>query len=300
MEQVNLAAFGLKFPGLNPIIGPFQVEDFRAYLTQSLINVPALENYLAAKHNFAAAKLSAEDAKDLVVLTVGNAYLLCIADSARIAAVNAEMATSKVSLDQATASHDAGISPRLDVLRAQVDYQNEQQSLISATNQLAKDKLSLARAIGLPLDQAIRLSDTEPYVALDNLDPQAAFAQALKNRKDLAAQNEQVAAAKAQKTAAFADQLPTVKASGDYGDIGETAAHSHGTFTATGKVDAPILQVAKTRGEEGVANANYRAGQGQACRSDSTGECGHPRLDPGHPIGGQAGGGCEVEPGPGE
>src|ERR1700761_6739964 len=57
VEQVNLAAYGLKFPGLNPIVGPFQVVDFRAYLTQSLINVPALENYLAAKHNFKAAKL---------------------------------------------------------------------------------------------------------------------------------------------------------------------------------------------------------------------------------------------------
>jgi outer membrane protein TolC len=258
VEQVNLAAFGLKFPGLNPIIGPFQVVDFRGYLTQSLINVPALENYIAAKHNFAATKLTAEDARDMVVLTVGNAYLLCIADASRIAAVNAELATSKVSLDQATASHDAGISPRLDVLRAQVDYQNEQQSLISATNQLAKDKIALARVIGLPLDQAIRLTDTEPYAALDNLDPQAAFAQALKNRKDLAAQNEQVAAARAQKTAAFADQLPTVKFSGDYGDIGETAGHSHGTYSATGKVEAPILQIAKTRGEEDVAESNYQ------------------------------------------
>lgn len=258
VEQVNLAAFGLKFPGLNPIIGPFQVVDFRAYLTQSLINVPALENYIAAKHNFAAAKLTAADARDLVVLTVGNAYLLCIADSARIDAVNAELATSKVSFDQATAAHDAGISPRLDVLRAQVDYQNEQQNLISATNQLAKDKLSLARVIGLPLDQAIRLTDTEPYAALDNLDAQAAFAQALKNRKDLAAASEQVDAARAQKTAAFADQLPTVKFSGDYGDIGETAAHSHGTFSATGKVEAPILQIAKTRGEEQVADAQYQ------------------------------------------
>jgi outer membrane protein TolC len=259
VEQVNLAAFGLKFPGLNPIIGPFQVVDFRAYLTQSLVNVPALENYIAAKHNFAAAKLSAEDARDMVVLTVGNAYLLCIADAARINAVNAELATSKVSLDQATASHDAGISPRLDVLRAQVDYQNEQQSLISANNQLAKDKLALARTIGLPLDQNIRLTDTEPYVALDNLDPAAAFAQALKNRKDLAAANEQVAAARSQKTAAFADQLPTVKVSGDFGDIGETAGHSHGTYTATGKVEAPILQIAKTRGEETVADANYQS-----------------------------------------
>jgi outer membrane protein TolC len=257
VQQVNLAAFGLKFPGLNPIIGPFQVVDFRAYLTQSLVNVTALENYIASKHNFAATKLTAQDARDLVVLTVGNAYLLCIADAARIDAVNAQLATSKVSLDQATASHEAGTSPRLDVLRAQVDFQNQQQNLISATNELAKDKLALARAIGLPLDQQIRLTDTEPFKALDNLNADAAFEQAVKNRKDLAAAREQVAAAKAQKTAAFADQLPTVKFAGDFGDLGTTPAHSHSTYTATGTVSAPILQIAKTRGEEKVAGANY-------------------------------------------
>jgi outer membrane protein TolC len=255
VEQINLAADGLKFPGLNPIIGPFQVVDFRAYLTQTLVNIPALENYIAAKHNFAAAKLSAEDAREMVVLTVGNAYLICIADAARIDAVTADLATAKLSLDQATAAHDAGVSPRLDVLRAQVDYQNEQQSLISATNQLAKDKLSLARVIGLPLDQAIRLTDSEPYAALENLDPAAAFSQALKNRKDLAAANEQLVAALAQQKAARADQLPTVKFSGDIGDIGETAAHSHGTYSATGSISAPILQIAKTRGDENVAGA---------------------------------------------
>ena len=258
VEQVNLAAFGLKFPGLKPIVGPFQVVDFRAYLTQSLINVPTLENYIAAKHNFNAAKLTAADARDMVILTVGNAYLLCIADAARIEAVNASLATSKISLDQATASHDAGISPRLDVLRARVDYQNEQQNLISTINQLAKDKLALARTIGLPLDQAIRLTDSEPYAALDNLDPVAAFAQAVKNRKDLAAAREQVAAARAQKTAAYADQFPTAKFSGDFGDIGETVGHSHGTYSATGKIEAPILQIAKTRGEEDVANSQYQ------------------------------------------
>ena len=41
VEQINLAAEGLKFPGINPIIGPFQVEDFRAYLTQNLVNLNA-------------------------------------------------------------------------------------------------------------------------------------------------------------------------------------------------------------------------------------------------------------------
>jgi outer membrane protein TolC len=257
VEQVNLAAYGLKFPGINPIVGPFQVIDFRAYLTQNLVNLQAFQNYLAAKHNFDAAKLSAQDARDLVVLTVGNAYLLCIADAARIDAVNAEMATSKVSLDQANSNHEAGTAPRLDVLRAQVDYQNEQQQLISTQNTFEKDKLALARVIGLPLDQKFTLADTAPYQALDTPDPEAAFQQALKQRKDLAAAQEQLKAAESAKHAAFDEQLPTVTFTGDFGDLGTTVGHSHSTYTATGQVSAPILQIAKTHGDEQVAASQY-------------------------------------------
>jgi outer membrane protein TolC len=69
VQQINLAAFGLSFPGLHPIVGPFQVFDFRAYLTQNLVNVSALKNYIAAKHNFEGSKLTAEDARDLKGLT---------------------------------------------------------------------------------------------------------------------------------------------------------------------------------------------------------------------------------------
>jgi outer membrane protein TolC len=257
VEQVNLAAYGLKFPGINPIIGPFQVVDFRAYLTQNLVNLQSLQNYISARHNFEASKLTAQDARDLVVLTVGNAYLLCIADEARITAVKAEMDTSKVSLDQATAAHDAGTSPRLDVLRAQVDYQNEQQQLIATTNALEKDKLSLARVIGLPLDQKFELTDTTPFVALETPDPDAAFQQALKQRKDLAAYAEQLKANEASKKAAFDEQLPSASFSGDFGDQGETVGHSHGTYSATGSITAPILQIAKTHGDEDVAAAQY-------------------------------------------
>ena len=266
VQQVNLASYGIKFPGLNPIVGPFQVVDFRAYLTQNLVNVSALQNYIAAKHNFASANLTAEDARDLVVLTVGNAYLLCIADNARVEAVTAELATAKVSLDQATAAHDAGTSPKLDVLRAQVDYQNEQQSLISAKNQLAKDKLALARTIGLPLDQEFRLTDLVPYAAFNDIDPQAAFDQALKTRKDLQASAEDVKTASAEKTSAWAYQLPVASFTGDFGDLGTTPGHSHGTYSATGQVTVPILQVAKTKGQEQVANAQYE--QARAKLSD--------------------------------
>jgi outer membrane protein TolC len=255
VEQLNLAAFGLKFPGVKPIVGPFQVEDFRGYLTQRLVDLQSLQNYMAAKHNFQAAKLTAQDARDLVVLTVGNAYLLCVADGARIKAVQAELDSSKLSFDQATDAHEAGTSPRLDVLRAQVDYQSEQQTLIATTNELEKDKIALARAIGLPLDQKFVLSDAAPFKALDTPDPDAAFQQALKQRKDLAAAVETTKGAEASRKAAFDDQLPTLKANGDFGDQGETFGHSHSTYSATGTLSAPILQIAKTHGEIEVAQA---------------------------------------------
>jgi hypothetical protein len=55
----------------------------RGSLSWSLVNVASLRNYLAARHNFASSQLSAEDARDMVVLTVGNAYLLVLADESR-------------------------------------------------------------------------------------------------------------------------------------------------------------------------------------------------------------------------
>ncbi len=214
-----------------------------------------MQAYLASRHNFQAARLTAQDARNLVVLTVGNAYLLCIADESRIQAVDAELASAKLSYEQAVDAHEAGTSPRLDVLRTQVDYQSEQQTLISTTNQLAKDKLALARAIGLPLDQKYELTSTTPFQAFDTPDPEAAFEQALKQRKDLAAAAEETKAAAAASKAASDDQLPSVSVSGNYGDMGETFAHSHGTFTATGQISVPILQIARIHGEEATAGA---------------------------------------------
>ena len=158
VQQTNLRAEGLNIPGFPAVIGPYGYTDIRGSVQWSLLNVSSLRNYLASKHNFEGSKLSIEDAKDMVVLTVGNAYLLCIADASRVQSAQAQVNTSKVSLDQAVANHQAGTAPLLDELRARVDYQTQQQTLITAQNQYEKDKIALARAIGLPLEQSYELT----------------------------------------------------------------------------------------------------------------------------------------------
>ena len=255
VSQVDLPAEGLRIPGFPTIIGPFGYQDLRGSLTWSLVNVNSLRNYLAARHNFQAAQLSAQDAQDMVVLTVGNAYLLVIADETQVASVEAQVTTSKVSLDQAVANHQAGTAPLLDELRARVDYQTLQQQLIVAKNSLEKDRLALARTIGMPLAQKFNLTDKAPYQAFDELDVEATIRQAHANRKDLAAVIEQVKASEQQRKAATAERFPTLTFSGDYGDIGVNLSTSHGTGNATGTISAPLFAEFALRGEAETAQS---------------------------------------------
>jgi outer membrane protein TolC len=255
VAETNLQAEGLRIPGFPAIIGPYGYQDIRGTLTWSLLNITSLRNYLAAKHNFAGTQLSVQDARDMVVLTVGNAYLTCVADAALIASDEQQVATSKVSLDQAVANHQAGTAPLLDELRARVDYQTQQQTLISAQNQYEKDKIALARAIGLPLEQKFTLSDQAPFAVLDQLDLNALINQAEGTRSDLKALGEQVQSATQSKSAATAERYPTIDFEGDYGAIGVNMLHSHGTGDAEGTLTVPLFEEGKLRGDARIAQS---------------------------------------------
>ncbi len=275
--ETDLQAQGLRIPGFPAIIGPYGYTDIRGSLSWSLVNLSSLENYLAQRHNFKAAQLSAQDARDLVVLTVGNAYLTVIADGALVQSAQAQVDTSKVSLDQAAGNHQAGTAPLLDELRARVDYQTQQQTLIAAQNAFQKDKIALARAIGLPLEQQFELTDTAPYAPFDQLDPDKAVQEALANRADLKALQEQVAGAENARKAATDERLPTITFNGDYGDIGINPSHSHGTGDAVGSLDVPIFEEAKLRGDAKQAQSQLE--QMRARLSDMRGQIGADVLD---------------------
>lgn len=269
-QETDLQASGLRIPGFPKIIGPYGYTDIRGTLRWSLLDLSSLQNYLAAKHDFDASKLSAEDARQMVVLTVGNGYLRVIADKAQIAADKAELATAKVSLSQAEDRHSAGTAPKLDVLRAQVDYQTQQQALIADQDTYEKDKIALARAIGLPLAQKYVATEQVPFAPLANMDRAEAIREALANRADLKALEQRVDAAEHARKAATYERLPVIKFEGDYGDIGINVRKSHGTGNAIGSMDVPIFEEPKLRGDAKQAQAQLD--EEQAKLSDLRGQ----------------------------
>ena len=84
-----------------------------------------------------------------------------------------------------------------------------------------------------------------------------------RDRKDLAALVEQAAAAEDKRKAATEARLPSVKADADYGDIGTTFGHSHGTVDASASLSMPIFKEYGLRGQADVAQAQLDTAKAQ-------------------------------------
>jgi outer membrane protein TolC len=240
-QQINLAALGFTgFPGIKSVIGPFNVFDVRASVRQPILDFSALRAYGAAGENVKAAELSDRNVRDLVVYICANLYLQAVAGRSRIEAMKAQVKTAQVLYNLAVDQKAAGVSPGIEVLRAQVELQAQQQRLIVADDQFAKDKLALAQAIGLPLGQEFNLTDGMSYIPVSGMSLDESVQRAYKERSDYQSAQSRVKAAELEKKAVLAKRLPLIDFSADYGDIGQRPWESHGTFNVTTSVRFPI------------------------------------------------------------
>jgi len=259
-EQLNLRALGLtiSIPGIRipSIVGPFGVADARAYFSQELFNWSDIKNLKSASESEKAAQSSYKSDRDLVVLTTGNAYLLVISDMATVDTVRAQVNTAQTFYQDSVDRHKQGVIASIDLLRAEVELQTQQQRLIAAQNQLAIDKLTLARVIGLPNGQEFRLTDSIPYAPLENITLEQALEQARLTRPDYASAQAQVRAAKLRCQAVAAENYPSLSTTTDFGDIGNpNFGTSHETFTFAVALNIPVFQGSRVRADKLEADA---------------------------------------------
>jgi outer membrane protein TolC len=236
VDQIDLKTRGISFhlPGgfsTPTVVGPFDCTDARAYVSLSVFDYSAHKSYHAAKEGERAAQLSFKDARDLVVQSVANAYLLVIAGSSRVEALRAQVNTDQAIYDRTADQDRAGTAAAIDALRAHVELQQQQQQLIAQENQVAKDKLALGRVIGQPSGQQFAIADTEPYAPLAAMTPDQALRTAYEQRADFQSARASVRAAENSVSAARAERYPNLGVAADYGAVGSTLDSSRGTFT---------------------------------------------------------------------
>src|ERR1041385_3948350 len=145
VQQINLQAFGFSgFQGSSPIVGPFSVVDTRATASQSIFDLEAWKRKDAADAAKDSAAFDYQDARETVVWVVTNLYYRAVSQASRVDAARSELQTAEALFRQAQDFKAAGTIAAIELLRAQVEMQAEQQRLIAAENDLERARLELA------------------------------------------------------------------------------------------------------------------------------------------------------------
>jgi outer membrane protein TolC len=260
-SKINLAELGItSIAGatIPPADGPFSYFDARVSVTQSLFDWKSINATRAATQNLKSAEFTFKDARDLVVLAVGYTYLQAIADEARIETAEAQVKTAQALFDQANDQVNAGTSPAIDGLRAKVELQTRQQQLIQAKNNLAIQKLTVARVIGLAPGQEFELTDKSPYQPFNSITVEEAVKRAYASRSDYLAAMTDVRAAEFSRKAAIAGYLPSLAFNADVGTAGSHPSSATQVFDARGTLSIPIFQGNSVHGDILQADARLQ------------------------------------------
>jgi outer membrane protein len=192
----NLKAFGFTFPNV-PIlgftiptfVGPFDVFDARASVTQSIFDFSSIRGYQAAKVAVEAVKADNRGTRDQVTDQVARAYLTALRAQATLDTAKSNVELSDALLKLSKSLKAAGTGTGIEVTRADVQLANDRQQLIVAENGVESSHLQLLKVIGLRLGNPVELTGALDYVATDNLDAAQALIVANKNCAELQAQH---------------------------------------------------------------------------------------------------------------
>jgi len=269
VHEYNLAAFGFgpgllgKFSGLFPnglpaglsFITKADVTSGQVNWDQLLFSGPIIDGYKAVKAADRSAYFAKMSARGEVVQQVATAYLAVIAAQSELENANSLLAADKVLLDQAHDKHEAGTVANLDELRARVQYQQQQQTVVFNENKREKAEILLKREIGIAPGQKILLTDPAPYSDLAKRTPEDLRAGAYLNRQDYQNAQAQQQEASTVLAARKKERLPTLSFSGNYGVTGVTGVGYHSTLSAIGTLSVPIFKEGTLRGDRDVAKS---------------------------------------------
>jgi outer membrane protein TolC len=264
-RKTNLEAFGFPLQDTFPkVVGPFNVFDARVFLSQTVLDMSALNDFRAAEHSLTAAKHSARSARDLVVLVAANLYLQTLATEARAVTARAQLDTATSLHQQALNLRQSGLVAGIDVVRAEVRMITERQRVTAAANDFEKSKLQLARVIGLPPGQMFELSQEIPFVPVPEMTLEEALARAYRERPDYLAAQERVQEAESARRAIAGEALPSLRVTADYGAIGLHISSALPTFSVVGALSVPIFEGGRVQGRLAEADSELRKKRAQA------------------------------------
>lgn len=241
LQNRNLSAFGISFPGVPEVVGPFSNYDFRFYADQNLVDLQSYRTWKASEHALDASKMDYQDARDLIVRSIASLYLNAQSSAARADAAQSRVTASNALYQLAKDKHDAGTATGVDLLRSQVQLANDKQALLAAQNQYKQVLIALARNLGMSPGTPLELAEPLRYQPLTRPQAESVLPAALLSRPDYLSLASQRRGLIEQQRASRARYYPKLSINGNYGGLGRSIGGVQGTGVIQGQLDFTLF-----------------------------------------------------------
>ena len=257
-----------KFPSFDPVTQTFTFNEIEIQpidsgtATVSLSQVIDVSGLVRTATDAASlysriAGLDVQRTRNEIVLQVKQAFYDVLRAQELVKVAEEALQNAETRRKLAQAAVDAGVSPKLDVMRAEAAVAAAQQAVIAARNALQLTKAAFNNVLGRRVDEPVELlpaDEPEP----DSADFNRYLQEALSKRPEMIQANLGVSLAEKQVTAAKRDQLPSVVVRGqwDFNLKTSTFQPRESSFTTIAALQFKIWDSGQTQGRIEQARAD--------------------------------------------
>jgi outer membrane protein len=235
------AAIGLTFPGIPEAAGPFQVFQTGATFSAPIFDLSLWRQWQASKKNISGADAQQLSVREQIVLLVVSQYLTSLRASAEISAAQAEVDLAQALFDQASDMEKHGAATGVDVLRANVELQNEKQQLIIAQTNQKIAVYGLAKLLNINPAEKISLSDQMTFFQTPDINVDESLTDAYQSRPEMKQLLAQQQALKYQEAADGDSRLPALTFDGNYEQQGISSSTVIPTYVYEAGISLPLF-----------------------------------------------------------
>lgn len=255
----NLVAFlGMKVQGFPEHSGPFWLSQAGANGSLPLFDLAAWHRWRQSRENTTGARAQELTVREQDVLLVVSQYLGSLRSTADVSAAQSRVELAKALFDQASDLQKNGVGTAIDTLRANVQYQNEQQRLIEARTALETSLYGLARLLNIDPHQGVELSDASEFFKTPAYSADETIEKAWMERPEMKALASEIRSAELEKRTAQDARLPRVALNGQWTELGSSPATAIPVYNFAASVDMPLYTGGRIRAEVATAELNLK------------------------------------------
>ena len=243
------AQIGIKFPGVPEHVGPINVFTAGPTFGAPVFDLTLWNRYRSARDLANASKATSLSTREQVILLVVSQYIGTLRAMATVEASQSRVDLAQALYDQAADLQKEGVGTGIDTLRANVELQNEKQSLLVAQTDRDASLYALNRLLNLDPRQDIELADSLSFFDTPQPEVNASIDEALGVRQEWKALDSQAKAAEHDKRASQDLRLPTLRVDGNWEYQGTRLNNGIPTYNYQATFDVPIFTGGRTHAE---------------------------------------------------